>query len=106
MKYLFLYKTLFAGSLLTLFSDFAQATNTAQIEINAVVTAACSIDAPAMLDMGTIPMAALVNKEITEELDDYAKTFTINTTCSGTSRYSLAFAPSRNTHHLLFSDAD
>lgn len=108
MDYLFSIKRKnYMGSLLVILAILfgtAQAANTAQIEIKATVVAVCSVDAPAVLDMGTIPLSAFAGKEPREEVDEYAKTFKIDTTCSGTSRYSLAFSPSNNTYHLLYSD--
>lgn len=63
----------------------------AQVEIKGELKATCSLTAPSSVELDEIPISALEKKGDRKGLDDYAKTFKITTSCSGTEKYELEF---------------
>lgn len=79
----------------------ALAVDNAQIQIQATVTAVCTLSAPPLVDLGVLPITVFDDKNSGEELKNYGHTFTITTTCSGTDKYKLTFTPSAINNNCL-----
>lgn len=63
----------------------------AQLEIKGTLKASCSLTLPPPVSLGDIPIVVIEEKSGEKSPGDYAKTFKIDTSCSGTDKYMLEF---------------
>ncbi|SQI32194.1 Uncharacterised protein [Providencia alcalifaciens] len=54
------------------------------VQIKTTVLAGCTLDAPETVSLDNIPSSAFNGKHVGDNLTDYAKTFNLTATCSGT----------------------
>lgn len=67
------------------------ASDTATLTLSATVTAVCTLEAPAAVSLSDIPITAFSGQSTGQYLYDYAQSFTITTSCSGSDDYTLTF---------------
>lgn len=65
----------------------------AAIAITATVTASCTLEAPQLVTLKSIPYSVLAGKVTGDDLPDYATTFDIKSNCVGTDKYTYTFTP-------------
>lgn len=82
----------------------ASANTIAQTTISSTVAAVCSMSVPPAVDMGEIPFTALSGKTTGDNLEDFARTFRITSSCSGTANYQLTFSPASRGGACIGSD--
>ncbi|MBW5816670.1 spore coat protein U domain-containing protein [Yersinia kristensenii] len=87
----------YGGALLSGAVIAAAETTSTQVEINGTIKATCSLTVPPPIDLGEIPISALDDRNGKAGPNNYAKTFKIVTSCSGTDKYTLDLRAEKTT---------
>ncbi|CAG9412737.1 MULTISPECIES: hypothetical protein [Providencia] len=76
------------------------------VQIKTTVLAGCTLDAPETVSLDNIPSSAFNGKRVGDNLTDYAKTFNLTATCSGTDKYKYTFQVTESDASCIKTNAD